>query len=232
MARRTKSKADHQADTKGGGWIGTPRCVMKSPAYVDLSLWARAVLDELLYQFNGYNNGRIVCTFDHLAMRLGNSNRRAMSKAFAELMTHGFIDVTSNADWKGRKGREYRLTFINTTPGGKFKAATNDYMDWVKPASKAGKASSPKKPIFGDNASLNEPKAGDASSPIEATDTQKTAEDRHSAVEQVSSTVSPLIDSHTPRSYWWACDGQLMVERLLCGLVILCHGVPNLEVAK
>lgn len=232
MARRSKSKADHQADTRGGGWVGIPKCVMKSAAYVDLSPWARAVLNELVYQFNGYNNGSIVCTFDHLAMRLGNSNRRAMSKAFADLMTHGFIDVTSDADWKGRKGREYRLTFVSTTPGGRFKAATNDYKGWVKPKPEAGKASSPKKAIFGDNASLNELKIGDASSPFKATDAQEMAEVRHSALGPVGSTVSPLIDNHTPGSYWWACEGQLAVEQLLCGLVILSQAVPNHEIAN
>lgn len=182
MSRKKPPKADHRADTRGSRWVGIPLKVIESPAYRDLSFWGRAVLIELVACFNGYNNGKIVCTFDQLADRLGNTNRRAMSKAFAELMDHGLIDVTTEADWKGRKGREYRLTFVNTTPGDKFKAATNDYKDWVKPKPKAGKTSSPKKAILGNHASLNELTAGDASSPIEGTDTQETAEVRHSAV--------------------------------------------------
>lgn len=176
MPKRKSPKADHRADTRGGKWVGIPLKLIESPAYRDLSLWGRAVLIELVACFNGYNNGKIVCTFDQLAERLGNTNRRAMSKAFAEMMEHGFIDVTSEADWKGRKGREYRLTFVNTTPGGKFEAATNDYKDWVKPKQKVSKTSSPKKAIFGYNASLNELKAGDGASPIEATDAHEMAE--------------------------------------------------------
>ncbi|MBV7265902.1 hypothetical protein [Erythrobacter ani] len=231
MSRRAKNKADHQADTRGGGWVGIPQCVMRSAAYVDLSLWARVVLKELCLQFNGFNNGSIVCTFDHLARRLGNSNRRAMSKAFAELMEHGLIDVTSDADWKGRKGREYRLTFVNTTPGGKFKAATNDYKDWVKPKPKASKTSSPKKPIFGDHVSLARSKNGDTSSPIEETEPEEVAEISHSADDRAGNTALPLIDSHTKCSFWWACEQELALERLQYGLVILCHDVSDQKIA-
>ncbi len=228
MAKRKKHKADHRGDTRGGSWVGIPKCVMKSAAYIDLSLWARAVLVELVFRMNGYNNGKIVCTFDQLTKRLGNSNRRRMSEAFAELMDHGFVDVTQDADWKGRRGREYRLTFVNTTPGGKHKAATNDYKDWTLPKkNKVGKTSSPKEPIFSKDASLTYAKPGNRSSLKALEKFQELAENDQIANSQPSDAVSPLIYNHILGSFWWKCDRQIALEQLLLTLNYLPLNVPN-----
>jgi hypothetical protein len=86
-------------------------------------------LVELVAAMNGYNNGEIGRSQRQLADALGTTNFRAIGKGIAELMEHGFIDVTAEGQWKARQAREYRLTFVST----KMASATNDYRAWVKP---------------------------------------------------------------------------------------------------
>ena len=128
-----KQKADCRADTRGGSWAGIPKCLIDSPAYRDLSLHARAVLVELVAKMNGYNNGEIVASNRQLVEALGCSPNRIVT-AIAELMAHGFLDVTVEGQWKARQARLYRLTFIST----KSAAATNEYLGWTPSPKKSG----------------------------------------------------------------------------------------------
>lgn len=136
---RGKVKADHRADNRGGPWAGLPHVVIDSPAYRHLSLWARAILIELVREMNGYNNGQIGLSQRQMGERIGTSNYRRIGPAIAELMEHGFIDVTVEGKWKQRLARQYRLTFVNTGTPGHYKQATNEYRDW-KPGVKPGVA--------------------------------------------------------------------------------------------
>ena len=175
MARK-KNQADCRANNRGGRWAGIPICVIESPAYRDLSLWARAILTEIVARMNGYNNGSIAISVTEICTALGNSNRGKAAKAIAELMQHGFIDVTTEGDRKERLAREYRLTFVNTAFNGKFVAATEDYRDWLPQGQKSGgNASSPVKGQTG-NASLPDREcAGNAPSPDKFAKLRKTA---------------------------------------------------------
>ncbi len=60
---KAKSKAPHCADTRAKdgvrGFAGMPICVVKSEAYRQLSLIARAILIEIVATMNGHNNGAI-----------------------------------------------------------------------------------------------------------------------------------------------------------------------------
>lgn len=133
MSRRRKPRADCRADTRGGPWAGIPVCVIKSDAYRDLSLRARALLVELVAAMNGWNNGQIALSQRTLAAALGTTNFGAIGRGMAELMEHGFIDVAMEGQWKERMAREYRLTFVST----KTENATNDYRSW-QPSRKSG----------------------------------------------------------------------------------------------
>lgn len=125
-----KKQADHNADTRGGQWIGLPRCVKRSHSYATLSFSARAVLIEILDQFNGFNNGKIVISQAQLMIGLGTTSQHTVKNAVAELMEHGLIDVPFEGEWKQRKAREFRITFINTTRANAHVRATNDYLDF------------------------------------------------------------------------------------------------------
>lgn len=130
---RKKKQADCRANNRGGRWAGIPICVIESIAYRDLGLWARAILTEIVARMNGYNNGSIAISLTQICTALGNSNRRKASLAIAELMQHGFIDVTAEGDRQERMAREYRLTFVNSVSNGKFVAATEEYRNWTQP---------------------------------------------------------------------------------------------------
>lgn len=124
--RSSKQKADCRADTRGGRWAGIPICLIESPSWRDLSLHARAVLVELTARMNGWNNGSIAVSHRELVDGLGCSPNRIV-KALADLMEHGFLDVSAEGQWKERQAREYRLTFVTT----KGAPATNDYLRWT-----------------------------------------------------------------------------------------------------
>lgn len=150
---RAKAKADQRAATRGGGFTGLPHAVQDSAAYRHLSLFGRAVLLEVLRRFNGYNNGKIAISFDDLADRLNTTNRRAIGKAFVELVQHGLLDVTAAPDRKHHKAREYRLTFVSTGDGARHVQATDDYREWQPPAQNHGDDVSPRKGVHGDDVS-------------------------------------------------------------------------------
>jgi hypothetical protein len=105
---KAKGKADHRADTRGQGFAGVPKAVLKSAAYRNLSIFARAVFLEIVGEFNGYNNGEIVVSFGQLQERLRNSNRRKISASVVELVERGPISVEAEGKWKHHKARKYR----------------------------------------------------------------------------------------------------------------------------
>ena len=195
---KSRQKADHRGDTRGGQWVGIPHVVVDSEAYQTLSLWARAILTEMVRAMNGYNNGAIAVGYVHLCKRLNNSNKRALAKGIAELMSHGLIDTEADASWKGRRTREYRLTFVNTTPGGKHKPATNDYLSWSGPSQKASGASSPLTPRIGEPSSTFLKNNGDASLPDKFAKLRKTGRLVKDSLNSNGDDASPLISKPYP----------------------------------
>lgn len=123
-----KVKADCRADTRGGPWAGIPVCVIKSAAFRDCSVHARAILIELVARMNGYNNGKIAVSQREFADAL-RCHARKVVRGIIELWEHGLLDVTVEGKWKERMAREYRLTFVST----KHANATNEYRDWPSP---------------------------------------------------------------------------------------------------
>lgn len=194
MGRR-KAHADCRADTRGGRFAGIPICVIDSLAYRDLSLWARAILVELVKRMSGYNNGKIALSITEICIALNNSNRGKASKAIAELMEHGFIDVPTEANWKERMAREYRLTFVTTAypPFG----ATNDYKNWTPADKSGGNASSPEKAVSGDAPLPVAVSAGHTPLPVKNSNQRKSAKNGKSAFPVSGNAVSPLINNHT-----------------------------------
>lgn len=132
MARKKRLQADHRADLRGKRFIGLPMVVKDSEAFRSLSLMERCVLIEILAKFNGYNNGAIVISHRQIAEELGNSNYGKISRAIAVLIERGFLDIATEAVWKKRTAREYRLTFISSGKPPFGRPATNEYLSWRK----------------------------------------------------------------------------------------------------
>jgi hypothetical protein len=125
-----KAKAPNQADTKGKGWIGLPKVVAMSHAYRTLSYPARATLIEIMFYFNGHNNGKIGISQRQIMEALGTSSPHTVIDAIIELIDHGLIEVTVEGEWRPRMARQYRLTFVSTMQGILPVRATNDYLQF------------------------------------------------------------------------------------------------------
>lgn len=129
--RRRRAKSHHRADTMGGRFADIPHAVLESEAYRHLSTIERAVFIEIVARFSGYNNGEIAISYRELARRLNRKNEAPFGPAIAKLTAHGLIDIVTEARWKDRRAREYRLTFVSTTDGaGRHVQATNEYRSW------------------------------------------------------------------------------------------------------
>ncbi|MFZ5701810.1 MULTISPECIES: hypothetical protein [Pseudomonadota] len=186
---RSKPKAPCRADTRGGQWAGLPWVVIDSPAYQALSLYARAVLVEIVRRMDGFNNGKIAISQREIAARLGTSNFRAIGKAIAELMQHGFLLVSAEGEWAQRKAREYRLTFVSTQKGHLIIPATNDYLHWA-PTQKSGADDvSAETGKSADDVSARPPFAADDVSARIARHQRKTAISAKSSADDVSSLI-------------------------------------------
>lgn len=122
-----KRKANHKHFKHEGGFIGLPRRVFESPAYRDLSLSARCLLDEMQSLHRPQRNGRIGFSITTACERLSITYKTA-SKAFEELQSHGFIDCMMTANSFGAKAREWRLTYEPY----QGKEPTDDWINWTK----------------------------------------------------------------------------------------------------
>lgn len=113
---RSKGEAKH---------IRTYRWEFESEAYRSLCCYARCLLDEIKYRYNGENNGRIPLSLTEAMERLG-VGRKAVEKAFRELQERGFIRCTKIGRFTINEASEWALTEY---PVGN-KLATKDFMRW------------------------------------------------------------------------------------------------------
>lgn len=103
------------------------RNLFESPAYRDLTPGARDVLHELMYRFNGINNGRLPLSVREAAERTNCSDNTAQ-KRLEELQNHGFIKCAQKGAFtrKDRHASEWTITFYdldNNPP-------TSEYRNW------------------------------------------------------------------------------------------------------
>jgi hypothetical protein len=196
MSRR-KIKSDQRADTRGAGFTGLPHVVHDSLAYRHLDLWGRAVLSQIIRRFNGYNNGKIAVSQREIADELRTTNFRKIARAFAELVEHGLLDVTTEGQWKERMAREYRLTFISTSSGGNHRQATNEYLAWTPLQRKSGADDvSAATDISAEDVSAERQKPADDVSARIAQHRRKTVDRQKTSADDVST----LIDKPYPEA--------------------------------
>lgn len=81
-------------------FVGIPRKVMDSDAYVSLSFSARELISCLIFQHNGFNNGDFEATWGYMKSRGWRSNDTKQN-ALDEALGKGFIFITR----QGFKGR-------------------------------------------------------------------------------------------------------------------------------
>lgn len=107
MARNKKNGWNPDRYEKGG-YVPIPHCVIRSDGYAKLSAHAVKLLNDMLSQYYGSNNGDFHATFSLLKNR-GWKSKGTLNKAIKELIASGFIEVSRQG---GRnKCSLYAVTF-------------------------------------------------------------------------------------------------------------------------
>ena len=120
MAKKNKSYSHP------GGVIGFPRYALRSDAYRDLSVTARALMFELQDVWRPRELG-LHYSVRRAAEALGVANGTA-ANAFSELDDHGFVKCVCESDWFSGMAREWRLSWLSYNG----KEPSNEWMEWKK----------------------------------------------------------------------------------------------------
>jgi hypothetical protein len=112
MARtRHKQKASY---------AGILRVVMECPDYIGLSGNAIRLLNEMAYQFKGYNNGDL-CPAWTLMKERGFCSKATLARAIQELVAAEMITLTRQGHFIRNKASLYALTWLKIDEcGGKY----------------------------------------------------------------------------------------------------------------
>jgi hypothetical protein len=110
MSRKSKKKFSG-ASRDAGAFIAIPAAVLDSPAYMELSYPARALLVEVARQYRGDDNGRMILTRKHLLPR-GWKSADVIQRAKDELINAGFIFETVMG-MRPNRAAWYALTWLS-----------------------------------------------------------------------------------------------------------------------
>lgn len=89
---RSKSNANKERGEKGG-YAPFYYCVLRSQVFANLSAHAVKLLNDLLSQYYGSNNGDLCATFSVMQKR-GWKSKGTLNRAVKELLDVGFIEVS------------------------------------------------------------------------------------------------------------------------------------------
>lgn len=99
---------DYVLKGEKGGYVALYHCVLRSQAYANLSAHAVKLLNDLLSQYYGSNNGDFNATYTTMQKR-GWRSKGTLSRAIKELLETGFIEVSKQG---GRHSCSlYAITF-------------------------------------------------------------------------------------------------------------------------
>ncbi len=108
MARNKKNWLSPER-REPGGFAAIPHCLLNSKVYTGLSAHAVKLLNDLLAQFKGFNNGDLCLSWSIMEKR-GWKSRDTLNKARKELMDVDLIFVSRYGDRK--RPHLYALTFF------------------------------------------------------------------------------------------------------------------------
>ena len=107
MAKKNRFK-DAQAKREAGGFVPMPYVVLRSQGYAALSAHAVKLLNDLLAQYKGDNNGDLCATWTFMKQR-GWKSKDTLNKALKELIACEWLEVSRQG---GRnKATLYSVTF-------------------------------------------------------------------------------------------------------------------------
>lgn len=108
MAKKKKNPLSPER-REPGGFAALPHCLLESQVYIGLSAHAVKLLNDLLAQFKGFNNGDLCLAWTIMEKR-GWKSRDTLDKARKELLDVELILITRYGDRK--RPNLYALTFF------------------------------------------------------------------------------------------------------------------------
>lgn len=112
-----------------GNFVMVRHDIMKSAAWRSLSTNARCVWLEIMFRYNGNNNGEIPLGCRE-AGELCNISKNTAAQAFKELQKKGLVKVGIASDFNHKCKRSTR--WIITHEVFDKKSPTNEWRDWSK----------------------------------------------------------------------------------------------------
>lgn len=109
-----------------GRFYPLPAVVLQSSPFIALSAHAVKLLLDLLEQYRGDDNGRLICTWAHMHEKRAWKSRDTLDKARAELIAAGFLFETV----KGRRPNRaswFALTFFALDPYDDYDASPHAF---------------------------------------------------------------------------------------------------------
>ncbi len=124
MSSRKKKNWLSSERRESGGFAALPHCLLESKVYIGLSAHAVKLLNDLLAQFKGFNNGDLCLAWSIMTKR-GWKSRDTLNKARKELLDVELIIVSRYGDRK--RPHLYALTFFAIDEcGGKLDINTTE----------------------------------------------------------------------------------------------------------
>lgn len=121
MSRSTRYR-NAKDKRPSGRFYQVSAVLLQSKAYIALSANAKALLMDMLEQYHGDDNGRLICTWAHMHEKRGWKSRDTLNKARNELLVAGFLFETV----KGRRPNRaswFALTFFALDPNDDYDAS-------------------------------------------------------------------------------------------------------------
>jgi len=109
MVQRKRNWLSSPERREHGGFAALPHCLLASLVYINLSAHAVKLLNDLLAQFKGLNNGDLCLAWTIMKKR-GWKSRDTLNKARKELLDVELILISRHGDRK--RSTLYALTFI------------------------------------------------------------------------------------------------------------------------
>ena len=153
-----KGRSKNKPGRGGGNFAMLPHYLLKSAAWRDLDTNARALYVEILFRFNGTNNGSIGLGTREAGKALHVSKDTAI-RAFDALVDHGLIVLATASTFNQKRlSREWLLTDHPDDRNGQ--GARKDFMKWGTEKQKIGASQGQigaSQGLCGNGVSRNEP---------------------------------------------------------------------------
>ena len=105
-------------------WVQLPHWIMASAAWKSLRPVDRNVWLQIVWRYNGMNNGWIAVPARAVADEIG-VHHSTVARALQALMAYGFIEITRHGDFScKRAASEYRLTHLKCDRDGRLPGNT------------------------------------------------------------------------------------------------------------